>query len=75
MRGSPWIIRVGPKFNNKCPCKKKIEGDMKPTEEKTQVHRGEGNVKMVAMTGVTGHSQGMPRKAPDHQKLLIEETR
>lgn len=53
MRGSPWIIQVGPKFNNKCPCKKKVEGDVKPAEEKTQVHRGEGNVKMVATTGVT----------------------
>lgn len=28
-----WIIQMGPKFNNKCPCKRKAEEDLKHTEE------------------------------------------
>lgn len=30
-----WIIQMGPKINNKYPCKRKAEKDVKQTEEQT----------------------------------------
>lgn len=32
----PWIIQVRPKWNHKCPCKRKAEGGLTQAEKEAQ---------------------------------------
>lgn len=50
---SPWNT-IGPKSNDKCPCKKQ--------KKKRHGHRGEGHVKMEAKTRVM---QPQAKKCPE----------
>lgn len=48
MRTSAWIL-LSPKSNEKCPYKRKAEGDLRLTEDKTHT---ESDVKMETKIGI-----------------------
>lgn len=63
-----WITQVGSKSNDKCPCKRKAEGDLRHTEK-----TGEEGVKMEAEAEMVGHEAGRrgPRRETGAGVILL----